>query len=137
MMDQVRQRETVDGRKLGEMMLASSAAAENDRARARCFQGWQARALLNMAREAGGQRTCLAGIRALVTGEEVQAVPLPADAGTPGVRLKKAYVRAMRLLTDCEAYARDPEYGPVFQRLSLRQQDHCRKILEIIGSMAD
>ena len=68
MMDQVRQRETVDGRKLGEMMLASSAAAENYRALARCFQGWQARALLNMAREAGGQRTCLAGIRALVTG---------------------------------------------------------------------
>ena len=137
MMDQMRQRETVDGRKLGEMILSSSAAADNYRDLARCFHGWQAKALLTMAREAGGQRTCLAGIRALVTGEDSIPVPLPlpADAGTPGVRLKKAYVRAMRLLTACEAWTEDPEYGPVFQRLARRQQDHCRKILEIIGSL--
>ena len=135
MMDHMEERKSVDGRRLGEMMLSSEAAAENYRQLARCFQGWQAKALQTMAREAGAQRTCLAGIRAMVTGEESCVVPIPADAGTPGVRLKKAYVRAMRLLTDCEAYARDPEYGPVFQRLSLRQQDHCRKILEIIGSL--
>ena len=129
------QQPSVDGRKLGEMMLSSWAAARNYRELARCFQGWQAQALLNMAREANAQCTCLAGIRALITGEERRPAPIPPDTGILSARLKKAYIRAMRLLTDCEAWAKDPEYGPVFQRLTRRQQDHCRKILEIIGSM--
>ena len=125
----------VDGRKLGEMILASRAAAENYRELSRCFQGWQAQALLNMAREAKAQGTCLAGIQALVTGEDHRPAPIPPDAGILNARLKRAYIRAMRLLSDCEAWAADPEYGPVFQRLAHRQQDHCRKILEIIGSL--
>ena len=126
---------SVEGRKLGEMMLSSWAAARNYRELARCFQGWQAQALLNMAREAKAQGTCLAGIHALVTGEEHRPVPIPPDAGILSARLKKSYIRAMRLLTDCEAWSGDPEYGPVFLRLTRRQQDHCRKILEIIGSL--
>ena len=125
----------VDGRTLGEMMLASGTAAENYRALARNFRGWQAECLTAMAREARAQQVCLAGIRALVTGEEGRkSVTAAPDTGTLAVRLKKAYVRAMRLLSACEAHAEDREYGPVFQRLSARQQDHCRKILEIIGS---
>ena len=125
----------MDGRKLGEMILASAAAAENYRALARCFQGWQATALAVMAREARAQGTCLSGIRAMVTGEESLRPAAPGDTGTPAARLKKAYVRAMQLLTACEALAADREYGPVFRRLAIRQQDHCRKILEIIGSI--
>lgn len=135
MMEYTRESGSVDGRKLGEMMLASSAAADNYRGLSRCFQGWQAQALVNMAREARGQGTCLAGIRALVCGEEGHPVPVPPDTGTLTARLKKAYVRAMRLLSDCESLAEDREYGPVFRRLAHRQQEHCRKILEIIGSM--
>ena len=125
----------VDWRKLGEMILASRSASENYRGLARCFQGWQSQALLTMAREAGAQATCLAGIRTLITGEEYRPAPVPPDAGLPAARLKKAYIRTMGLLSGCEAWAADPEYGPVFQRLAQRQQDHCRKILEIIGSM--
>ena len=125
----------VDGRKLGEMILASRAAAENYRELSRCFQGWQAQALMTMARESGAQGTCLAGIRTLVTGEEYRPAPIPPDAGILSARLKKAYHRALGLLSDCEAWTADPEYGPVFQRLAHRQQDHCRKILEIIGSL--
>ena len=125
----------MDSRKLGEMMLSSRTAAENFRELARCFQGWQSQALFNMARESRAQGTCLAGILTLVTGEEYRPAPVPADTGILSARLKKAYRRALGLLSDCEAWAADPEYGPVFQRLAQRQQNHCRKILEIIGSM--
>ena len=125
----------VDGRKLGEMILSSASAAENYRAMARCFQGWQAQTLTAMAREAAAQRTCLMGIHTLVTGEGSRPLPVPPDTGPLSARLKKAYSRAIRLLGNCEACTRDPEYGPVFQRLTHRQQDHCRKILEIIGSL--
>ena len=135
MMDDTQECRSVDGRKLGEMILATAAAAENYRALARCFQGWQLQSLTAMAREAGAQRTCLAGIRALIMGEEGRVLPVPPDTGPLLSRLKKAYVRAMRLLSDCEACTGDREYGPVFQRLTRRQQDHCRKILEIIGSL--
>ena len=111
----------VDGRKLGEMMLTAGTAAENYRALARCFRGWQAECLTAMAREAAAQQSCLCGIRALVTGDgERRGIAAPPDTGTITVRLKKAYVRAMRLLAACEAWAEDREYGPVFQRLAAR-----------------
>ena len=95
-----------------------------------------ARAILRTAaREAKAQASCIGGICALIMGEAPErALPCP-DTGTIPVRLKKAYARAMHLLSACEGYRTDPEYGPVFQRLAIKQQEHCRKILEIIGSL--
>ena len=125
----------IDGRALGALLLATAAAAENFGRLAPCFQDWRAQALNRMARESRAQLACLGGIRAMVTGEPPErTIPVP-DTGTLSVRLKKAYVRGMRLLAACETHSTDPEYGPVFQRLAARQQDHCRKILEIIGSL--
>ena len=125
----------VDGRVLGELLLATAAAAENFGRLAPCFQAWQAQALGQMARESRAQGACLGGICAMVTGEPPKQTVPPPDTGTLPVRLKKSYVRALGLLTACQAHSADPEYGPVFQRLATRQQDHCRKILEIIGSL--
>ena len=124
-----------DGRALPGLMLESMTAAENYSRLSRCFSGWQAEALNRMAREARAQGTCISGICALVMGESPAKQAMLPDTGSLGVRLKKAYARAMRLLTACEGYSKDPEYGPVFQRLTIRQQEHCRMILEIIGSL--
>ena len=126
----------IDGRSLWALMLESVSAAENYARLSRCFSGWQAEALGRMAREAKAQGACLGGICALVTGEQPQKQTCAPDTGTLAARLKKSYARAMRLLSACEANTADREYGPVFQRLSVRQQDHCRKILEIIGSLS-
>ena len=125
----------LDGRVLQALMMESLTAAENYTRLSRCFSGRQAEALCRMARESKAQGTCIAGICALVAGEPPKkTTPLP-DTGMVTARLKKAYGRAMHLLAACEEYARDPEYGPVFQRLTIRQQDHCRMILEIIGCL--
>ena len=124
-----------DARALPGLMLESLTTADNYGRLARCFSGWQKEALNRMAREDKAQGTCIGGICALVMGERPQKqVPTP-DTGAVNVRLKKSYARAMHLMSACEAFSADPEYGPVFQRLSIRQQDHCRKILEIIGSL--
>ena len=124
-----------DGLALPGLMLESMTAAENYCRLSRCFSGWQAEALNRMAREARAQGTCIGGICALVMGEPPAKQASVPDTGTLGVRLKKAYARAMHLLSACEGFSADPEYGPVFGRLMIRQQDHCRKILEIIGSL--
>ena len=124
-----------DGRKLPAMAMESLTAAENFGRLARCFSGWRAEALGRMARESRAQSSCISGICALVLGDAPgRQIPAP-DTGSPDIRLKKAYARAMRLLSICEEYGQDPEYGPVFRRLAIQQQDHCRKILEIIGSL--
>ena len=124
-----------DGRELRSLMLEMVTAAENYGRLSKCFSGWQAEALNCMARECKAQGSCIGGICALISGESPERLlPCP-DAGTISVRLKKAYGRAMHLLSACEGYCKDPEYGPVFQRLAIKQQEHCRKILEIIGSL--
>ena len=124
-----------DGRALPGLMMEMGTAAENYRRLAGCFSGWQAEALGRMAKEAKAQGSCIGGICALIMGEAPERLlPCP-DTGTIPVRLKKAYARAMHLLSACEGYCKDPEYGPVFQRLAIKQQEHCRKILEIIGSL--
>ena len=124
-----------DGRALPGLMMEMGTAAENYRRLSGCFSGWQAEALNRMAREAKAQSACVGGICALILGETPEkSFPLP-DTGILSVRLKKAYARTMRLLAACEGYREDPEYGPVFQRLAAKQQEHCRKILEIIGSL--
>ena len=130
------QTQPVDSRALLEMMMHAAAAAENFGRLARCFQGCQGDALSRMARESRAMVACLGGIFALVTGEPPRRqVPIP-DGGTVQARLKKAYARALQLLSACTRRTGDGEYGPVFQRLALRQQEHCRGILEIIGSLS-
>ena len=125
----------VDSRFLLGLLLDTGAAAENFSHLARCFQGCPSEALCRMARESRAQRACLAGIFALITGEKPrQQTPTP-DGGTVQTRLKKSYARAMHLLAAFEGRSKDPEYGPVFQRLAARQQEHCRNILEILGSL--
>lgn len=129
------QRQPVDGRGLLELLLSTASAAENFTGLARCFRGWQAEALGRMARECRAQGACLGGIFTLVSGEPPKKQTVPTDPGTVQARLKKAYVRSMQLLSACQARAADAEYGPVFQILAARQQEHCRKILEILGSL--
>ena len=124
-----------DGRKLPGLMMEMGTAAENYRRLSGCFSGWQVEALHRMAREAKAQSACIGGICALIMGESPERTMALPDSGTIPTRLKKAYSRAMHLLAACEGYKEDPEYGPVFQRLARTQQEHCRKILEIIGSL--
>ena len=124
-----------DGRDLQALLLAEEMTAAAYIQLARQVRGKEAAVLQQLARESHAHAACLEGICVLVTGEApVIKTPAP-ETGTMGALLRKCYGRAMRTLVTYEARRDDPEYGPVFARMAARQQDHCRTILELIGSL--
>ena len=130
-----KEEQPLDSRALLAILLETTAAAENFTYLTRCFQGRKTEELCQMARESRAQGACLGGIFSLITGEPPRCQSPSPDSGTVQTRLKKAYARALHLLAAFDGKSKDPEYGPVFQRLAIRQQEHCRKILEILGSL--
>lgn len=124
-----------DGRDLRALLLAEEMTAEAYIQLARQVRGREAAALQQLAREAHAHAACLEGICVLVTGEAPEIKTPAPETGTVGALLRKCYGRAMRALVTYEARREDPEYGPVFARMAARQQDHCRTILELIGSL--
>ena len=78
---------------------------------------------------------CLKGIYTLITGThpKIAALPLPQEA--PEQILRRCYGREMQCLAQYEQRSNHPEYGKVFARLAQQEQEHCRILLEIIGSL--
>ena len=124
-----------DGRDLCKLLLAEESAAEVYLALAQQFGGRAGERLRRMAREAQAHAACLEGICVLVTGKVPEIRPAPPEPGTPQAILRRCYGRAMRTLVTYEARREDLEYGPVFGRLAQQQQEHCRTILELIGTL--
>ena len=78
---------------------------------------------------------CLKGIYTLIMGEapKVAALPIPQD--NPETTLRRCYGREMQCLAQYEQRSNHPEYGKVFARLAQQEQEHCRIVLEILGSL--
>ena len=77
--------------------------------------------------------SCLRGIYTLITGERA-LVPPPAVADDPPeILLRRCYGREMRCLSQYESRLGDPQYGHIFRNLARQEQEHCHKILEILG----
>ena len=125
-----------DGQDLRALLLAEEMLADACIRLARRLPE-RAAALQRIARDARGHGACLEGICVLVTGEAPQVRSPEAEAGPAGPLLRKCYGRAMRTLVTYEARSRDREYGPVFARLAAQQQEQCRRILALIGTMKD
>ena len=124
-----------DGQDLCRLLLAEESAAAMYLALARQLGGRAGGRLEQMAREAQAHAACLEGICVLVTGTVPELCPAPPEHGEPQVLLRRCYGRAMRTLVTYEARREDAEYGPVFSRLAAQQQEHCRIILEILGTL--
>lgn len=101
----------------------------------RQFQGKESAMLRQLHSEQLAHVACLKGIYTLITGTRptIKAAPLPYQ--DPEAILRRCYGRGMQALADYESKTEDPEYGPVFSRLALREQDHCRSLLELIGNL--
>ena len=89
---------------------------------------------MRLAREAKAQAVCMKGILTLTTGQVSAIGPSPVQASPWDVMLRRCYGQELRLLTEYENRRSDPEYGPVFERLSGRGREHCCILLELIGS---
>ena len=102
----------------------------------RRFQGKESAALRRLYEQEQAHAACLKGIYTLLTGAQ-PAVPTvtPALENTEAA-LRRCYGREMRCLAQYEARQTDPQYGHVFRSLSRQEQEHCHKILEILGVLA-
>lgn len=80
--------------------------------------------------------SCLKGIYTLITGRKAM-VPAPVVADDPPeIILRRCYGREMRCLAQYESRQSDPQYGHIFRKLAQHEQDHCHKILEILGGIS-
>ena len=99
-------------------------------------QGAQSALLKKMGQEEQAHMACLKGIYTLQgTGRPQVPTPSPLDNASVGTLLRRCYGREMRCLAQYESRSSDPEYGQVFARMAQQERDHCRQILELLGSL--
>ena len=101
----------------------------------RRFQGRESRLLRQLFQEEQSHAACLRGIYSLITGQQasVKAPPVPQE-NTAAI-LRRCYGEEMRCLAEYEQWSAHREYGPVFARLAQQEREHCRILLEILGSL--
>lgn len=95
----------------------------------------QAAAVRQLAQQEQAHISCLKGIYTMITGEKAK-IQLPKAADDPpDIVLRRCYGREMRALAQYEARQADPQYGHVFRTLARQEQEHCHKLLELLGSL--
>ncbi len=101
----------------------------------RRLQGKSATVLRTLYEQEQAHVACLKGIYTLITGThpKVATVPLPQEEIEQ--TLRRCYGREMQCLAQYEQRSSHPEYGKVFARLALQEQEHCRLVLEILGNL--
>lgn len=96
----------------------------------------QAAIVRTLARQEQAHAICLKGIYTMITGRNAM-VPPPKVADDPAdIVLRRCYGRAMRALAQYESRQNDPQYGHIFRTLARQEQEHCHRILEILGALA-
>lgn len=102
----------------------------------RRVQGNAGAILRKMGQEEQAHMACLKGIYTLQgTGRPDIPSPPPVDKAPVAMLLRRCYGREMRCLAHYEARASDPEYGQIFARMAQQEREHCRQILELLGSL--
>ena len=93
----------------------------------------QANLVRALSRQDQSHAVCLKGIYTMITGRKPIAPTPTAGDDPPSILLRKCYGRKMRALSQYEARQGDPQYGHVFRTLARQEQEHCHRILEILG----
>ena len=102
----------------------------------RRVQGNHSAILRKMGQEEQAHMACLKGIYTLQgTGRPEVPAPQPMEKAPVSTMLRRCYGREMRCLARYEARANDPEYGQIFARMSQQEKEHCRLILELLGTL--
>ena len=101
----------------------------------RQFQGTIREKLQKMGKDEQTHAACLKGIYTLTTGSHPTQKPRQMPPEAPHIILRRCYGREMRSLARYEAKSRDPQYGQVFSRLADQEREHCKMILELLGSI--
>lgn len=101
----------------------------------RRYQGGIRNTLYRMFQEEQTHTACLKGIYTLITGAHPKVSAVPPSQEPAVVILRRCYGREMRSLAQYEARGNDPEYGQVFLKLAAQEREHCKTILQLLGSI--
>ena len=96
----------------------------------------QATVIRQMAQQEQAHISCLKGIYTMITGEKAKILPPKVADDPPDIVLRRCYGREMRALVQYEARQNDPQYGHVFRTLARQEQEHCHRLLEILGILS-
>ena len=131
----VRGEDRLNDRELLAMIAREQSSAETYLQLSRQLQNKTSAALRRLYDREQAHCACLRGIYTLITSTQPNTKATPLSGLTPESVLRRCYGRQMQALADYEARINDPEYGPVFARLADQERDHCRMLLELIGSL--
>ena len=95
----------------------------------------QAAAIKQLAQQEQSHVSCLKGVYTMITGEKPKVLPVKVSDDPPDIVLRRCYGREMRALAQYEARQNDPQYGHVFRMMARQEQEHCRRLLEILGAL--
>lgn len=101
----------------------------------RRVQGQKSAQLHNLYLSAQQCTDCLKGICLLINGNRPSLGNKPPKQEPVETALRTAYGNAMRLLAKLESWCTHSQYGPAFLKLSQMEQEQCRQILCLLGSM--
>ncbi len=100
-------------------------------------QGRPSAQLHRLYEEEQAHMACLKGIYTLITGSRPTVHSVKPTGEPIDLILRRCYGREMQCLAQYEARSADPEYGPIFARLAAQEREHCRLVLEILGSLQE
>lgn len=102
----------------------------------RRLSGKESALLRQLFQEEQAHVACLKGIYTMMTGRRPLVRTSPPPQEPVPQTLRKCYGREIRSLSAYEARANHPEYGHVFSKMAQQEREHCRTLLEIIGSLS-
>lgn len=127
--------QAIDTEALQQMILQEWTDAATYLHLSRRLNGPQRAALYRMFQEEQTHAACLKGIYTLTTGSHPKIRTTPLEQENTVVLLRRCYGREMRALAQYEARSSDPEYGHIFSRLAAQEREHCKTILQLLGSI--
>lgn len=142
-MDQENMEQRVWQRVLGtaeETSLQALAVAERNSGAAylmlsRTAQGHAKTILRQLYERERQHERCLCGIGIARDGKALSIRTVPMDSQSPTVILRKCYAATLRALQEYERRRGDGQYGPVFDAMAQQEREHCRMILELLGTL--
>ena len=127
--------DSVPGHDLQELIVRESQDAAVYLHLSRRIPGRDGAALRQLYEQEQSHAAILRGICALTTGYRPGVSAPQPENGPVEVLLRRCYGREMRCLAQYESRSADPEYGQIFARMAQQEREHCRQILELLGSL--
>ena len=102
----------------------------------RRFSGKNTVILRQMAQQTQSHQAILRGICTMTEGVP-PSLPIPKPANIPTrVLLQRCYGQTLQSLSEYEQRESDPQFGSTFHKMTLQQQEHCRILLALLGSIS-